>query len=110
MLVQNPRKLWPEAPAKASTLDQMSKNSQVYFIQIKFLKQPNKKIYNRAKKLYFDATIFVFWFFIVYLPKNENWKMAQGCQFSPTHIRSALFWITLYWYAIYDAYDTTRIK
>ena len=42
-------------------------------------------MYNRAKELYCDATIFVSWFFIVYLPKkNRNWKMAQGCRLSPT--------------------------
>ena len=37
-------------------------------------------MYNGAKELYCDATVFVFWFFIVYLPKkkNENWNMAQG--------------------------------
>ena len=46
-------------------------------------------MYNIAKELYCDATIFVFRFFIVYLPKeNGNWKMAQGCRLSPieTHI------------------------
>ena len=79
------RKLWPKAPAKEDALGQMSKNFQVYFIHINFFKKPNKRIYNRAKELYYDATIFVFWFFIVYLPKkNENWKMTQGCRLSPT--------------------------
>ena len=44
-----------------------------------------KKNYNTAKELYCEPTIFVFWFFIVYLPKkNENWKMVQGCRLSPT--------------------------
>ena len=36
-------------------------------------------MYNRAKELYFDATIFVFWFVIVYLPKKmetEKWPKA----------------------------------
>ena len=43
-----------------------------------FLRNQTKKIYNRAKELYCDATWFVFWFFIVYLPKkNGNWKMTQ---------------------------------
>ena len=79
------RKLWPKAPAKEDALSQMSTNFQVYFIHINFFKKPNKKIYNRAKELYCDATIFVFWFFILYLPKkNGNWKMTQGCRLSPT--------------------------
>ena len=54
------RKLWPKAPAKEDALSQMSTNFQVYFIHINFFKKPNKKIYNRAKELYCDATIFVF--------------------------------------------------
>ena len=29
-----------------------------YFIHINFFKKPNKKIYNRAKELYCDTTIF----------------------------------------------------
>ena len=54
------KKLWPKALAKEGALGQMSKNCQVYFIRINFFKKPNKKIYNRAKELYCDATIFVF--------------------------------------------------
>ena len=54
------RKLWPKAPAKEGALDQMSTKFQVYFIRINFFTKPNKKIYNRAKELYCDATIFVF--------------------------------------------------
>ena len=43
------------------------------------------KFFYTAKELYCDATIFVFSFFIVYLPKkNGNWKMVQGCRLSPT--------------------------
>ena len=41
--------------------------------------KPNKKIYNRAKELYCDATIFVFRFFIVYLLKKiwtKQWPKA----------------------------------
>ena len=67
------RKLWPKAPAKVGALSQMSNNFQVYFIHINFFKKPNKKMYNRAKDLYCDATTFVFWLFIVYLPK-KNWN------------------------------------
>ena len=94
------RKLWPKASAKEDALGQMSKNFQVYFIHIHFFKKLNKKIYNRAKELYCDATIFVFWFFIVYLPKkNGNWQMAQGCQLSPTHCQpaSTAGSVTVYW-------------
>ena len=72
--------------AKEGALGQMSKNFQVYFTHIIFFKKPNKKIYNIAKELYCDATIFVFGFFIVCLPKkNGNWKMAQVCWLSSTH-------------------------
>ena len=79
------RKLWPKAPAKEGALGQISKKIQVYFLHIIFFKKPNKKIYNSAKELYCDATIFIFRFFIVYLPKkNGNWKMAQGYRRSPT--------------------------
>ena len=74
------RKLWPKAPAKEGALGHPH-------IHINFFKKPNKKIYNRSKELYCDATIFIFGFFIVYWPKkNGNWKMAQGCWLSPTHI------------------------
>ena len=75
------RKLWPKTPAKGGASGQMSTNFQVYFIHINFFKKPDQKIYNRPKESYCDATIFLFLFFIVYLPKkNGNWKMAQGCQ------------------------------
>ena len=76
------RNLWPKAPAEEGAfpyekkvlvsigfntyqyffhtgLGQMSKKFQVYFIHINFFKKP-KKIENRAKELYCDATIFVF--------------------------------------------------
>ena len=36
-------------------------------------------MFNRGKELYCDATIFVFWFFIVYSPKKiktEKWPKA----------------------------------
>ena len=61
------RKLWPKVPAKEGALGQMSNKFQVYFIHINFFKKPNKK------------TIFIFWFFIVYLPKKmetEKWPKA----------------------------------
>ena len=73
------RKLWPKAPAKEGTLGRTSKNFQVYFIHINFFKKPNKKIYNRAKELYRDATIF---FLIHYCLLNqkkmetEKWSKA----------------------------------
>ena len=54
------RKLWPKAPAREGALGQMSRNFYVYFIHMNFFKKPNKKIYNRAKEFYYDATIFVF--------------------------------------------------
>ena len=51
---------WPKAPAKEGALNQMSKNFQFHFIHIYFFNKPNEQIYNRAKQLYCDATIFVF--------------------------------------------------
>ena len=54
------RKLWPKAPAKGGNLGQMLKKFQGHFIHINFFKKPNKKIYNRAKELYYDATIFIY--------------------------------------------------
>ena len=93
------RKLWIKAPAKEGALGQMSKIF-IYFMHtcIHFFKKPNKKIYNRAKELYCDATIFVFLFFVVYLPKKYgNWKMAQGCRLSPIN-DIALKLINLKWY------------
>ena len=84
------RKLWPKAPPKEGALGQISKNFQVYFRHINFFKKPNKKIFNRAKELHCDATIFAFWFYIVYfLKKNGNWKIAQDCRLSPTSWRCA---------------------
>ena len=46
--------------SKEGALGQISKNFQVYFIHINFLRNQTKKIYNRAKELYYDATIFIF--------------------------------------------------
>ena len=54
------RKLRPKAPAKEGALGQMLENFQVYFIHINLFKKSNKKIYNKAKELYCDATIFAF--------------------------------------------------
>ena len=54
------RKLRPKAPVKVGALGQMSTNFQVDSIDINFCKKPNKKMYNRAKELYYDATIFFF--------------------------------------------------
>ena len=71
----------PRHPPKKGALGQMSKNFQIHFIYINIFKKQNKKIYNRVKELYCDATIFVFWFFIVYLPKEmetEKWPKAAG--------------------------------
>ena len=73
------RKLWSEAPAKECALDQIFKKIQVLHTHINFLRNRTKKIYNRAKELYCDATIFVFQFFIVYLSKKKKkkWKMKN---------------------------------
>ena len=71
------RKLWPKAPAKEGALGPDVKKISSYFIHIHSFKKPNIKIYNRAKELYCDATIFVFRFFIVYFPKKK-WKLRNG--------------------------------
>ena len=54
------KKLWPKATTKEGALGQISKNFQVYFIHINFFLNQTKIIYNRAKELYCNATIFVF--------------------------------------------------
>ena len=57
----------------------MSKNFKAYFIHIIFFKKLDKKNYNTAEELYCDATLFFFWLFIVYFPKNmntEKWPIA----------------------------------
>ena len=66
------RKLWPKAPAKEGALGQMSKKFQVYFININFFNKPNKSIYNRAKELYCDATIFFFLILFCVLAKKKK--------------------------------------
>ena len=58
------------APDKEGALGQMSKNFQIYFILINYLRNQIKMFYNWTEELYCDATIFVFWFFIVDLPKK----------------------------------------
>ena len=73
------RKLWLKAVAKEGALGQMSKNVQVYFIHINFFKKPYKEIYNRAKDLYCDATIFVFASLLSTCPKKmetAKWPKA----------------------------------
>ena len=81
------RKLWPKAPARKGTLDQMSKNFVVYFMHTNFFKKPNK---NTKEPKNYTAMLLYFFFFDSLLstcPKEmENWKMAQGCQLSPTEI------------------------
>ena len=58
----------------------MAKNFQVYFIlHMNFFKKPNKTIYNRAKELYCDATIFVFDSLLSTCPnkmETEKWPKA----------------------------------
>ena len=66
------------------------KKFQVYFIHINFFKKPNKKNYNRIKKLYCNATIFVLWFFIVYLPK-KNKKYGPRLPTLPSGAKNTFF-------------------
>ena len=82
------RKLWPKAPAKEGALDQMSKNFQVYFIYINILRNQRTKIYNRAKELYCDATIFFFDSLLSTCPKKmetEKWPKAANSPLQSTH-------------------------
>ena len=58
----------------------MPKNFTSY---INSLRNQTKKIYNTAIELYWDVTIFVFRFFIVYFPKNiDNKKWPNAADFS----------------------------
>ena len=61
------RKLWPKAPAKEAAA-----SFQVYFMHINFFEKPNKKIYDRAKELYFDATIFVLYLLLSTCQKKNG--------------------------------------
>ena len=78
MMMKYIKKLWPKAPAKEDALDQISKNFLVYFIPIHFLRNQTKKLTIEPN----DATIFVFRFVIVCLPKKmetEKWpKVADS--------------------------------
>ena len=44
------RKLWPRAPAKEGALGQKSRNFQIYFIHINFLRNQTKKIIIQPKR------------------------------------------------------------
>ena len=58
-----------------------------------FFKKPNKKNYNRAKELSCDATIFVFWFFIVYfLKKIETKKWPKAANFPLPRQWTLIYW------------------
>ena len=73
--------MWPKAPSLAGALGHMSKNFQVYFIRINSFKNTKQKILQWSHELYCDATIFVFWIFIVDLPKKmeiEKWPKAAN--------------------------------
>ena len=110
------RKLWPKAPAKEGALGQMSTNFQVYSIHVNFFKKPDKKIYNRAKKFYCNATIYIFLIsYYLYLPKKK-WKLINGPRLSTlpySHMKSIpvydnyipyiLKMILIYMQVIYDA-------
>ena len=83
------RKLWPKAAAEEDALGQMSKNFQVYFVCIIFFKNETKKI-TIQQELYCDAILFVFQFFIVYLPKKmetEEWLKAADSPLYKTNCR-----------------------
>ena len=55
----------------------MSNNFQVYFIYINFSRKQTIKIHNKAKEFYYNATMFVFEFSIVYLRKKK-WEPKNG--------------------------------
>ena len=57
-------KLWPKAPAKEGALDQMSKNFEVYFIRINFLRNETQQFTIEPKNytamllyLFFDSSL-----------------------------------------------------
>ena len=58
------RKLWPKAPAKEGGAGQMSKNLQVYSIDINFFKKQNKKNLQYSQRLILRR--FSIYFLIVY--------------------------------------------
>ena len=69
----------PRHPPKTRLGSAVKKCSSSFYTYKFFLRNQIKKIYNRAKELYCDATIFVCPFFIVYLSKKmetEKWPKA----------------------------------
>ena len=66
----------------------MSKNFQVYYIHINFFKRPNKKIYNKAKDLYCDPTIFLISLLSTCPKKMETEKWPKAAN-SPLPLTSA---------------------
>ena len=78
-------------------LGQMSKTFQVYFLHINFFKKSNNKIYNRAKKLYCDATIFVFFNSLLstYAKKMETEKWPKAAD-SPLPIGSVSLFLHVF--------------
>ena len=71
------RKLWPKAPAKVDALGQMSKNCQVHFAHTNFFKKPNKKIYRRAKELYYNVAITYLFFDYLLSTCPKKWKLKN---------------------------------
>ena len=70
----------PKPPPKRVPWARYQKVFKFTLHRHKFSEKSNKKNYNIAKELYSDTTIFVFQFFIGYLPKKHGkLKMAQGC-------------------------------
>ena len=62
-------------------LGTVSQNFQVYFINIIFLRNKIKKMYNKAKKVWCYYICFLILHCLL-VQKNGNWKMAQGCRLS----------------------------
>ena len=86
------RKLWSKAPSKESALSQMSKNFQVYFIQIFFLRNQTKKFTIELKSFTHFTALLLYLFFDSSLStwpkkkKKKNRNSAQGYRLSPRRI------------------------
>ena len=76
--------MWSKAPSTEVALGQLSKNVQVYFMQVNFFKKPNKKEFTIEPKSYTAMLLYSIFlkFFIVYLLKKkeaEKWpKVADS--------------------------------
>ena len=68
------RKLWPKASTKEGALGQMTKNFEVYFMHINFLRNQTKKI-TREPTMQCYYTCFLILYCVL---AQKKWKLKSG--------------------------------